>query len=124
MNSPFLHLTPAQQQSGISDEAYERIPQQIMSLLKLGDARYVIFAYGQSLRPAPGSIVQTAGPFFGICTNYAITGEFATRSVVRVDNRPTPGVPLSNDLPTKAQPSPSDRRPRVVVESYSILPPD
>ena len=95
--------------NGISDAMYERIPQQIMSLVRLGSPRYVIFAYGQSLKPADHSIVQS-GQFFGMCTNYQITGEVATRTVLRVDNAPFPGRP-----PTK---------PRVVVESFNVLGPE
>jgi hypothetical protein len=29
--------------------------------------------------------------FFGLCTNYVVTGEFATRTVVRFDGAPRPG---------------------------------
>jgi hypothetical protein len=89
---------------------YERIPQQIMSLLRLGQTRFVIYSYGQTLRPAPNSIVTSSGQFFGLCTNYQITAEVATRAVVRVDNAPTP-------LNTNAT-------PHIVIESFNILPPD
>jgi hypothetical protein len=88
---------------GISDAEEERIPQQIMSLLKIGDARFVVYCWGQSLKPADHSIV-TSGPFFGICTNYQITGETFTRAVVRVGG-------------TASQPKP-------VIETFNILPKD
>ena len=113
VNSPFLNLTGSQEQYGLCDEAYERIPQQILSLLKVGDPRYVIYAWGQSLQPAPGSVIQSSGPFFGMVTNYQITGEIATRSVIRIDHRPTLGTPLTGA-----------NQPRVVTESFTILPPE
>ncbi len=40
----------------------KRIPQQIMSLLKVGEMRYVILDWGQSLKPADRSLVQASGP--------------------------------------------------------------
>ncbi|MCX6896775.1 MAG: hypothetical protein NTZ16_15050, partial [Verrucomicrobia bacterium] len=108
-NSPFLHLSLTNQMRGISDAAYERVPQQIMSLLRLGDQpRFVIYAYGQSLKPADRSIVSGGIP--GLCTNYQITGESAVRAVVRVE-----GVGVNEATPY---------RPRVVIESYNNLPPD
>lgn len=85
---------------GINDTAMERIPQQILSLLKVGDPRYVIYAYGQSLRPAENSIL-TSGNFAGMCTNYQVTGEFVTRTVLQIEG--TAG------------------NPRPVVKSFNIL---
>ena len=85
----------------LNDAAIERIPQQILSLLKVGDARYVVYAFGQSLKPAANSIM-TSGQFFGTCTNYQITGETAIRAVLRVDG--------------------NGRSPRPVVESFNLLP--
>ncbi len=91
--SPFINLNAdpvsgysAQdiQQFGFTDEAYERIPRQILSLLKVGDARYVIYSFGQSLKPADKSIV-TGGPHFGICTNYQVTGEVFTRTLMKLE---------------------------------------
>lgn len=106
INSPFINPT-----NGFpGDAVVERIPQQIMGLLKVGTPRYVIFAYGQSLKPADRSIV-TSGPFFGMCTNYQITGETVTRTVVRFDNYPVPGQP-------------NTAKPRAVVESFNVLPPE
>ncbi|HWY74204.1 MAG TPA: hypothetical protein VN281_01230, partial [Verrucomicrobiae bacterium] len=116
--SPFINSS----QSGIasvSDAVYERIPEQILSLLKVGEARYLVYCYGQSLKPADHSVFQGAGPLFGIVTNYQVTGEVVTRAVVRITDqtraRPTlgPGAPLG--------PNPS---PQVIVESFNALGPD
>jgi hypothetical protein len=93
-----------------TDAEMERIPQQIMSLLRVGSPRYVIFAYGQSLKPADHSIIQSSGPFFGICTNYTITGEVATRTVLRIDNPPVPGRPIGS--------------PQAIVEAFNVIPPE
>jgi hypothetical protein len=100
--SPFLvglNLT-----NGISDAMYEWLPQQVMSLLRAGPPRYVIYCYGQALKPAPNSLV-TGGTYFGMCTNYQVVAESAARAVVRVDGAGTSA-------------------PRVVVESFNPLPPD
>jgi hypothetical protein len=93
------------------DWVIERIPQQIMSLLRGGDdpPRFVIYAFGQALKPAEHSLVTASGPFFGLCTNYQVTAESVIRAVVRVDNAPTPRAP--NNIP------------RVYVESFNVLPP-
>ncbi|MHB8522662.1 MAG: hypothetical protein ACYDH9_18140 [Limisphaerales bacterium] len=100
-NSPFLNLLAV---SNRTDVAYERIPQQILSLLKPDEPRMVIYAFGQSLKPADHSLVLLPGANFRLCTNYQITAEFVTRTVLRIDGG------LNN--------------PRAVVESYSILPAD
>ncbi|HEY2953087.1 MAG TPA: hypothetical protein VGK40_10915, partial [Verrucomicrobiae bacterium] len=118
VNSPFLNLSPDQQKYALTDAAYERIPQQILSLLKVGDSRFVIYAWGQSLKPAPNSVVTAANPpsplSFGLCTNYQITAEVATRTVMRIDNlaansTSTNGVRFSL---------------RPVIESFNLMPPD
>ena len=96
-------ITP-QIQYTLNDAAYEWLPQQALSLLQLGKPRFTIYAYGQALQPAPNSIVTAGGPFFGLCTNYAITAEQVTRTVVEIEGG------------TKA--------PRAVVKSYNILGPD
>ncbi|HEY3863759.1 MAG TPA: hypothetical protein VGO59_17930 [Verrucomicrobiae bacterium] len=78
VNSPFL-TNPA---TICSDEVVERIPQQTLSLLKVGEPQFVIFSWGQSLKglnPYTG-----AGPNTGIYTNYEITGEVLTRTVCHV----------------------------------------
>jgi len=108
-NSPFLNRSTATQlQKGINDAVYEWLPQQVMSLLQIGEPRFVVYSYGQTLRPAPASIV-TGGPFQGMCTNYQVTAEVATRAVVRVEGGPTGTAPT---------------RPRVVIENFNLLPPD
>jgi type II secretory pathway pseudopilin PulG len=106
VNSPFI----ARNASGVvltnqlNDAVYERIPQQIFGLLKGGEQpRFVIYAYGQALKPANNSTVA-GGLYSGLHTNYQITAEAATRTVVRID-----GAPSS---------------PRAVIESFSVLPPD
>jgi hypothetical protein len=118
VNSPFLNLSDAQQKYGLTDAAYERIPQQILSLLKVGDSRFVIYAWGQSLKPAPNSIVTAANPpaplSFGLCTNYQITAEVATRTVMRIDNLATNSV-STNGVRLALRP---------VVESFNLMPPD
>ena len=104
--SPFLNVTANTLPllRGINDAAYEWLPQQALSLLQIGKPRFTIYAYGQALQPAPNSIVTAGGPFFGLCTNYAITAEQVTRTVVEIEGG------------TKA--------PRAVVKSYNILGPD
>jgi hypothetical protein len=106
--SPFLNWNDTlhlQQQFGISDEAYEWLPQQMMSLLRCPTApRYVLYCYGQTLKPAQNSLV-TGGQFFGMCTNYQIVSEAVVRAVIRVDDANT-------------------SHPRAVIESYNLLPPD
>jgi hypothetical protein len=88
----------------MSDEVVERIPQQVLGLLRGNQQpRFVIYSYGQALKPAPRSLV-TSGTFVGMCTNYQITAEVATRAVVRIDGAPN--------------------NPHAVIESYNILPPD
>jgi hypothetical protein len=88
LQSPYLDWDdPVQYQSGIDDFAYERIPQQILSLLKADEPRVTIYAYGQSLRPADQSLRTDPEPprLFNICTNYQVTGEYLFRRVVRFD---------------------------------------
>ena len=72
---------------------YEWLPQQTMSLLlpaRRIAARYVIYSYGQTLKPAPNGVV-TGGPIspwhqpiFGMVTNYQVVAEMATRAVVQL----------------------------------------
>jgi hypothetical protein len=105
--SPFLNLSaPIQLTNGISDEMYEWLPQQAMSLLRCPTApRYVVYCYGQTLKPAQNSLVTGGSSFFGMCTNYQIVSEAVVRAVIRVDDANT-------------------SHPRAVVESYNLLPPD
>ncbi|MCX6890380.1 MAG: hypothetical protein NTX51_02490 [Verrucomicrobia bacterium] len=73
--------------------------------------RVVVYTFGQTLKPAPRSRV-TSGPFFGLCTNYQITAEVVTRSVVRFD-----GVPAYK----QGNPEPINKL-HPVIESFSVLP--
>src|SRR5258708_17531495 len=100
----------------------------MFSLLKVGTPRYVIFAYGQSLKPADRSLV-TSGPFFGMCTNYQITSEVVTRTVVRFENAPVPPVAfnpfnptLNPVMPVVQGQTPQVSTPRAVIESYNVMP--
>jgi hypothetical protein len=106
-HSPFLNWndpTGRQQDFGISDELYEWLPQQMMGLVRLGEPRYVVYCYGQTLKPAPGGEVL-GGPFYQMITNYQVTAESVVRAVIRVENANT-------------------TQPHAVVESYNTLPPN
>lgn len=108
--SPFLNANATPENLAISDAAFERIPQQILSLLKEDESYVVIYAFGQSLKPATDSIVTAPGVYRGLCANYQITGEMATKTMVRF-----------------VQTSSQQGRPstyQAVVESYDILPTD
>ncbi len=88
VQSPFLDWTNSTvYQQGLDDFAVERIPQQVLSLLKADEPRVTIYSYGQSLRPAEGSLRTDPNPIrlLNLCTNYQITGEFAAKRVVRFD---------------------------------------
>src|SRR5262249_10898047 len=91
MASPYISPNSNPNQA-LPDWVIERIPQQIMSLLRGGDEqpRFVVYAFGQALKPADHSLVTASGPFFGLCTNYQVTAESVIRAVIRVDNAPTP----------------------------------
>jgi hypothetical protein len=130
--SPFLNWNSAvQQQNGISDELMEWLPQQVMSLLRVSDSpRYVIYSYGQTLKPAPDSIVTSGGAYFGMITNYQIVSEIATRAVVRFNSTVTNVITMSftNDalgnLITNWYSVPVVTNNNAVIESFDILPPD
>ena len=139
-DSPFLNIDKnrfdARQPNGVGqiyDADYERIPQQILSLLKVGEPRFVIYGWGQSLKPArlgvqndgSGRIDPTqplSGPSIDpgtkVVNNYQVTGEVATRSVVRVV---FPERESNNPLDPGYY-RPDHRRPRLVVESFNIIP--
>ena len=107
MASPYLN--PPSAKTPINDAVVERIPQQILGLLHGGEQppRFVIYSYGQALKPAVHSLYQGAvggGAYFGLCTNYQITAEVATRAVVRIEGAPG--------------------KPRTVIENFTVLPPD
>ena len=121
--SPFLNLSSTiQKQQGVSDAAYEWLPQQMLSLVRLGEPRFVIYSFGQTLKPAPRG-VQVSGTYSGMITNYQITAEVATRAVVRVVGSPDPETVVTNSPKFQLD---SDKRypPRIVVENFNILPPD
>jgi hypothetical protein len=92
-----------QLQRGMNDPVMEWLPQQMMSLVRLGEPRFVVYSYGQGLKPAPNGTLLS-GPYVGMVTNYQITAEVVTRSVVRIEGAPN--------------------NPRAVIESYNVLPPD
>ena len=117
--SPYLSLdtNSLSFKRGVNDAAYEWLPQQIMSLVRVTEPRFVIYAYGQALRPAENSVYTVGGPFFGMCTNYQITAEVASRAVVRVEGSVDP-ADANNANPKRRYP------PRLIVESYNYLPPD
>ncbi len=107
VQSPFLNWrNTTVSRAGLNDFAVERIPQQVLSLLKADEPRVTIYAYGQSLRPADQSLRLEATParLFNLCTNYQITGEFALKRVVHFDG------PLNNM--------------KAVVESEIVIPID
>jgi hypothetical protein len=115
--SPFLNTngTATLANSALNDAAYERLPQQILGLLKCDHTpRFVIYAFGQTLKPAPHAIVQS-GPFSGLCTNYQIVAEAATRTVVRFEG-------VQRSLPGILPPPITTLHP--VFESFNVLPPD
>ena len=117
-NSNFATATAA----GASDEVVERIPQQIMSLLTLNHTpRFVIYSYGQTLRPAERSLYLVNGPYLRMCTNYQVTAECATRTVVRVegsfDPQYAPNI-RGPDIYGRFYP------PHLVIEQFNVLPPD
>jgi hypothetical protein len=100
--SPFMNLYDANLYYGASDAAIERIPQQVLSLLKVDDMpRVVIYAWGQALKPAPNSVILS-GAARGVVTNYQVASEYATRTVLRIEGAPG--------------------NPRVVVENFTVLP--
>ncbi len=116
VKSPFLNLSDPQKQWAITDAAYERIPQQILSLLRLGEPRFVVYCWGQSLKPADNSIVfdppNLRPELQNVCTNYQITGEVATRAIIRFEQR------------LEQRGSATVTNYQGVVETYNILPGD
>ena len=114
--SPFIRIDrsdPAKLKYTPADGVMERIPQMILSLLKPDEPRFVVYAYGQSLRPAPASVVTEYGPYFQMPTNYVITGEYVTKTLMRLE---TVGDidPLTGALRIRILP---------VKESYNEVPP-
>jgi len=110
--SPYLRLS-AGPRGTPADAVVERIPQMALSLLKRDEPRFVVYAYGQSLRPAPASVVTDFGPYFQMPTNYVITGEYVTKTLMRLET--------IQDL----DPLTGRTRQRIltVKESYNEVPP-
>jgi hypothetical protein len=115
--SPFLNLADT---NHLNDELYEWLPQQVMSLLTVSSTpRYVIYSYGQTLKPAPNGIdtdtttpAPANTPIFGMVTNYQVVSEIATRAVVRVNTVVnTKSTPWTTNYST-------------TVEQFNVLPPD
>jgi Tfp pilus assembly protein PilX len=88
INSPYLATNAANTPTGyFKDEEVEAIPQQVAGLLKLGQPQFVIYCYGQALKPK--DIYFGSQPnLFNLCTNYQITGEYLTRAVCHVVGDP------------------------------------
>ncbi len=112
VQSPYLNATDDQVKSVMTDRAVEYIPERILSLLQRDEPRFVVYAFGQSLKPAPRSLTSDPN-YFHMCTNYQITGEVSTKTVFRVEGElPIQGNPLTQNKPL-----------HTVVESFEILPP-
>jgi hypothetical protein len=109
LDSPFLNRASDQARFGLSDVVYEWIPQQILGLLKEDEPYVVVYAYGQTLRPADRSLIVSPGPYYGLCTNYQITGEVLTKSAIRFEEIRRPNQPSLY---------------QAVTESYTVLPND
>jgi hypothetical protein len=122
-----------------NDAAYEWLPKQILSLLRVGSPRYVIYAYSQSLKPANNGYFTGGGGissiYTGTVTNYQVTSEVVTRTVVRIEanggldprNPFTPLNPTRNPIMPDVgfrKLTPPAPNPRAVVESFTILPPE
>jgi hypothetical protein len=110
VESPYLNHQGDQPLHGITDAMYEWIPQQILSLLKEDEPFVVIYAYGQSLRPARDSLVTAPGEFYGLVTNYQITSEVLTKTALRLEE-----IRMPDNQPSLY---------RSVVKSHNILPAD
>ena len=129
--SPFLNRTDAYNPNDrlnydVSDEMYEWLPQQLMSLVRpSGVPRYVVYAYGQTLKPAPDGTVLSSSTLpggynpFGLVTNYQVVAESATRSVVTVLPVLTNAVVFVNGQPTTVPVTNYTTK----VESFNVLPP-
>ncbi len=106
--SPFLYQAGVYNyfNTPVTDEMYERIPQQILSLLRVGQPRFAIYSYGQTLKPANGSLVLDGSVpgAFNVCTNYQIIGESAYRTVFRLEGNPSrPNVVIESSTPLAPQ---------------------
>ncbi len=138
-DSPFLNWnnsaqqqngTTIQQQKGISDEMYEWLPQQAMSLLRVSGTaqspmRYVIYSYGQALKPAANGIYTGGGSLFGMITNYQVVSESATRTVVNFGSVVTNVVSVTNVFGNPILFSlPVVTNNTAQIERFNVLPPN
>ncbi len=91
-HSPFLDFptnsTGWKVTRNLTDEVVERLPQQILSLMKADEPRVTVYSFAQTLKPAANSLVTTPGLFYGLCTNYQVTAEYATKTILRLDGPP------------------------------------
>ena len=87
-----------------TDEMVERIPQQTLGLLKVGLPQFVIYSWGQSLKPK--NLYSGGGnpSLINLCTNYEITGEYLTRTVCHVVSDPAAAAP------------------KIVIDNFNIMP--
>ena len=100
---------------GVDDESYEWIPHQILSLVRSDEPRYVIYSFGQALRPAADSLIKDpVSPHYNLCTNYQIVAESATKTVMRFEH--------TDIIRTNRFVAPVEIRLRPVVESFQTLP--
>jgi hypothetical protein len=112
--SPYLRMMPTQNGTP-ADAVVERIPQMTLSLMKGDEPRFIVYSFGQSLRPAQGSVVTDLGPFFQMPTNYVITGEYVTKTLVRLEEFQEPHPTLPNQF---------INRIRAVKENYNEVFPE
>lgn len=106
--SPFLSGLNTQTER--SDQLYEWLPQQMLGLLRAPTApRFVVYAYGQTLKPAPDGTVLGSG----VVTNYQVVAESAARAIITV----TPQVVMTNAFGPVTNYS-------TRVENFNALPPE
>jgi len=73
--------------------------------------RFVVYSFGQTLKPESTRAIVKSGPFAGICTNYQIVAESVTRTVVRFEGlQPNRGV---------FPPAITNLHP--IIESFNVL---
>ena len=101
---------------GFTESMVERIPQKIMGLLKRDPhPRVVVYAFGQALAPADQAKYLFPGPFQGMVTNYQVIGEVSSRTLLRVEGIPEPGlIPFNTNAAAAVF-------PRVVIEDHKLL---
>jgi hypothetical protein len=104
----------------------------MFSFLGVGTPRYVIFVYGQALKPADHSVYQGGGQYFGMVTNYAIVGEVVNRAVVEFPNQIMPPSQVVAVVPPIVTPTtnfigihllPAQAPPTALVKGVSPIQP-